>query len=159
MKMYEQAQKKLNYILDSLKNDRCFYECDINCEYTSFEESLKSYCDSYGNLYIQNNDCELFFSSLKSIVEAIVECLADMYDEDFFRPAELITYYFGKIVTNDISLKDEVYNWLSDFCRKYDGDMLVVEYFEPFINGESIYHADDYYTGYDDLKEMMSVFK
>ena len=40
MKMYERAQKELKYILDSLKNDRLFYECDMGCEYTSFEESL-----------------------------------------------------------------------------------------------------------------------
>ena len=153
------ALKKLNRMIDSLENDRWYCDGDIECEYTSFEQDIKNYCDSYYEFYMSNGESELFFEALTKIVEAIAECSTDMYDEDFFRPAELITYYFGKIISSDNDLKEHVYDWLENFCEEYDGDMLVMDYFKPFINGEKIYHADSYYTGYKDLNRMMRVFK
>ena len=82
-----------------------------------------------------------------------------MYDEDFFRPAELITYYFGKIISSNSNLKVVIHDWIVEFSNEYECDMIVEEYFRPFINGEKIYHADNYYTGYRDLNRMMRVFK
>ena len=155
----EKSSKALNYMIKGLENDRWYFEGDIEYEYTPFEEEIKDYCDSYFEVYIANGEGVEFFNSLKSVVEAIVECNADMYDEDFFRPAELITYYLGKTVSSDDDLKVKIREWLVDFCDVYEGDMLVEDYFKPFLNGERIYHADNYYTGYDDLNKMMRVFK
>ena len=156
---HTKALKDVKTMIDHLENDRWYYEADIEYEYTSFEINIKKYCDLYCEVYISNDESELFFDSLTKIVEAIVECNADMYDEDFSRPAELITYYFGKIISSDDDLKEHIYNWLLNFCEEYEGDMLVEDYFRHFINGEKIYHADNYYTEYKDLNRMMRVFK
>jgi len=157
--IHRKDSKMLNHMINGLKNDRWFYECDIEYEYTPFEEEIKNYCDSYFEVYIANDKGVEFFNSLKSVVEAIVECNADMYDEDFSRPAELITYYLGKTISSDDNLKVKIQEWLIDFCDEYDEDMLVEDYFKPFLNGEKIYHADNYYTDYDDFNKMMKVFK
>ena len=151
----EKSSKALNYMIKGLENDRWYFEGDIEYEYTPFEEEIKDYCDSYFEVYIANGEGVEFFNSLKSVVEAIVECNADMYDEDFFRPAELITYYLGKTVSSDDDLKVKIREWLVDFCDVYEGDMLVEDYFKPFLNGERIYHADNYYTGF--VQVMMRV--
>ena len=135
----------------NLKNNPEYYEADISYEYSPFEESLKSYCDSYINIV----DGKDFFNSLVNIVQIIAE-----YDyEDVFRPVELITYYLGKIIFLNDDLRDVVYNWLAGFCRDFKKDWIVEEYFKPFINGKMIFHADEYYTDYDDFNEMISVFK
>ena len=155
----EKSSKALKRMIEGLENDRWYFEADIEYEYTPFEGDIKDYCDSYFEVYIANGEGVEFFNSLKSVVEAIVECNADMYYEDFFRPAELITYYLGKTVSSDDNLKVKIREWLIDFCDVYEGDMLVEDYFKPFLNGEKIYHADSYYTGYDDLNKMMRVFK
>lgn len=159
MEIFDLSQKSLKSIINGLNNKPDFYESSIGFEYSSFEESLKSYCDSYCMVYINNNRSKEFFSSLTSIVECIVDCDCDMYYENFFRPVELITYYFGKIISIDAGLKDEIYQWLYDFCREFEEDMIVEEYFEPFINGGNIFHADEYYTDYGDFNKMISVFK
>ena len=156
---HKKALKDLNGIINGLENDRWYFDADIECEYTPFEQDIKVYCEQYCEVYLTNNEAELFFESLIRIVYAIVECDADMYDEDFFRPAELITYYFGKIISSDNNLKDRIHDWIVGFSVEFDGDMLVEDYFRPFINGERIYHADNYYTGYGDLNRMLSVFK
>ena len=153
------ALKSLNSMIDGLKNLRWYYEADIEYEYSPFENSIKEYCDKYCEFYLMCNEAELFFDSLKSIIESIVDCNADMYYEDFFRPVELITYYIGKIISSDNGLKDKIREWMADFCSEYEGDMVAEEYFRPFISGEKIYHADNYYTDYDDFSEMISVFK
>ena len=158
-KTHKKALKDLNSMIYSLENDRWYYDADIECEYTPFEQDIKSYCDGYFEIYMANNGQDLFFDSLTRIVNAIVECNADMYDEDFFRPAELITYYFGKIISSNTNLKDTIHDWIDEFSDEFEGDMLVEDYFRPFINGEKIYHADNYYTGYDDLNRMMRIFK
>ncbi len=163
MNDYEEVHKKasenLNYMIDSLKNQRWFYEGDIEYEYTPFEEKIKNYCDSYAEFYIKNNESGVFFDSLKMVIEAILECNADMYDEDFFRPVELITYYLGKIASSDSDLKKNIHDWLADFCDENEGDIFVEDYFKKFISGEKIYHADNYYTGYNDFNKMIMVFK
>ena len=158
-KVHNKALKSLNSMIDGLENDRWFYEGDIEYEYTSFEEEIKSYCDSYAEFYISNNKTEKFFDSIKKVVEAIVECDADMYDEDFFRPIELITYYLGKIISSDSNLKEDVHDWLEDFCDENEGDIFVEDYFKPFLKGDKIFHADNYYTGYNDYNKMIGVFK
>ena len=158
-KIHSKALKCLNNTINSLENNREFYECDIEYEYTPFEEEIKNYCDSYAEFYLANNESGEFFDSLKKVVECIVECNADMHDEDFFRPVELITYYLGKIISSDEDLKENIYDWLVDFCEEYEGDMIVEDYFKKFINGKKIYHADTYYTGYDDFNAMITVFK
>ena len=158
----ETHNKALRYatsMIKGLENDRYYYDADFECEYTSFEEDIKNYCETYCEFYLTNGDAEMFFDSLTRIVNAIVRCDADMYDEDFFRPAELITYYFGKIISSDNDLKKEIHDWLVEFSREYEGDMIVEDYFRPFLKGEKIYHADNHYTGYDDLNAMMRVFK
>jgi len=152
---HEKSLKDMDSIVYSLRNDPWYYDADFECEYTSFEEDIKKYCDSYCEYYISNNEAGLFFDNLARIVNAIVECDSEMYDEDFYRPAELITYYFGKIITADDELKDHVHDWLAEFCRKNEDDMIAVDYFTPFMNGEKIYHADNRYTGYDDLNLML----
>lgn len=157
--IHEKASDNLDYIIRHLINDRQFYDADFEFEYTLFEESVKQYCDSYCEFYLRENRAEMFFNSLIRIVENVVNCDADMYYEDFFRPAELITYYFGKIISHDNELKYSIHEWLVDFCDEFEGDMLVEEYFKPFINGEKIYHADNNYTGYKDFNKMISVFK
>lgn len=82
-----------------------------------------------------------------------------MYYEDFFRPAEFITYYFGKNISHDNEVKDSIHEWPVDFCDEFEEDMLVKEYFKPFINGEKIYPADNNYTDYKDFNKMISAFK
>lgn len=156
---HRKSLKDVDSIVYSLRNNRWYYDADFECEYTPFEEDIKKYCDSYCEVYILNNEAGLFFDNLTHIVDAIVECDAEMYDEDFFRPAELITYYFGRIITSDDGLKDRVHDWLVEFCRRNEDDMISVDYFTPFIKGERIYHADNHYTGYADLKRMLGVFK
>jgi len=156
---HKKALNSADSIINSLKNDLEYYDADFEWEYTPFEEDLKLYCDSYFEVYMENNINELFFDSLKRIVNAMVECTSDMYDEDFYRPAELITYYFGKIISTDTGLKDLVHDWLLVFCRENEGNMVVEDYFHHFINGEKIYHADSNYTNYKDLNRMMRVFK
>ena len=82
------------------------------------------------------------------------------YDEDFFRPVELITYYFGKLInSSDDNLKNEIHRWLVNFCNDNYDDMIVTDYFKPFLYGEKIYHADNYYVDYKDFNKMISVFK
>lgn len=156
---HEKALNVFNKIINGLKNDPGFYMLDISCEYTPFEESIKSYCDSYFKFYSVNDELEFFFNSLTVIVEAIVENGSEEYYEDFFRPAELLTYYFGKIISSAIKLKEDIKNWLADFCKDFKGDIIVDEYFKPFIDGKKIYHADIYYTDYDDFNMMIEVFK
>lgn len=156
---HNKALRYLTSMINGLGNDRYYYDADFECEYTSFEEDIKNYCETYCEFYLTNGDAEMFFDSLTRIVNAIVECDAEMYDEDFFRPAELITYYFGKIISSDNDLKKEIHDWLVEFSGEYEGDMIVEDYFRPFLKGEKIYHADNYYTGYDDLNAMMRVFK
>ena len=87
------------------------------------------------------------------------EYSADMYEEDFFRTAELITYYFGKIISTDEDIKDIVHDWILDFCRENKGDMIVEDYFNHFIKGEKIHNSDSYYTNYSDFNRMILVFK
>ena len=61
------------------------------------------------------------------------------YDEDFFRPIELITYYLGKlIISSEDDLKNKIHAWLLDFIDEWEGDMIVEEYFKPFVNGERV---------------------
>lgn len=156
---HRKSLKDVDSIVYSLRNNRWYYDADFECKYTPFEEDIKKYCDSYCEVYISNNEAGLFFNNLTHIVDAIVECDAEMYDEDFFRPAELITYYFGKIITSDDGLKDRVHDWISGFCRRNEDDMIEADYFTPFIKGEKIYHADNQYTGYDDLNRMLGAFK
>ena len=158
-RVHTKALKSLNYMIDHLKNDIWFYEADIFNEYTPFEEEIKYYCDSYANHYIANNEAEQFFNSLIVIVESIIQYNATPYYEDFFRPVELITYYMGKISSSDADLKSEIYDRLDEFCNKYEGHDIVKNYFKKFIKGEKIYHADNYYTGYDDYNKMIRVFK
>lgn len=158
-KNHSKALESLNYMIKGLKNDRFYYDLDFECEYTPFEEDIKDYCDSYAEFYIKNNMSREFFNSLKIVIEAILECNADMYEEDFFRPVELITYYLGKIVSSDVDLKQDIHDWLCDLCDENDGDIFVEDYFKKFINGEKIYHADNYYTDYNDFNKMIRVFK
>lgn len=159
VKMHDSALKSLKHIIQGLNNDREFYEIDIDWEYTPFEDSLKSYCDSYFDFYLDNGCGEVFFNSLVSVVEAIVECNAENYYEDFFRPAELITYYFAKIASHDDDLKDLIHDWLVEFCSDFEGDMIVDDYFKPFIDGEKISNSDNYYADYADFNRMILVFK
>lgn len=121
---HRKALNDMDSIVYSLRNNRWYYDADFKCEYTPFEEDIKKYCDSYCEVYISNNEAGLFFDNLTHIVDAIVECDAEMYDEDFFRPAELITYYFGRIITSDNDLKDPVHDWISGFCRRNEDDMI-----------------------------------
>ncbi|WP_458406525.1 hypothetical protein [Methanobrevibacter sp.] len=158
-KIHNEAMTVLNYIISNLNNNSEFYEGDFNYEYSTFEESLKSYCDKYASFYLNNGEGKIFFNSLVLIVETIVGCDADAYYEDFFRPAELLTYYLGKIISQDNGLKKEIYEWLADFCRDFEDDMIVKDYFKLFINGEKIYPGDNYYTDYDDFNKMIQVFK
>lgn len=158
-KTHKKALRNMESIISSLKNDRWYYDADFEYEYTPFEQDIKTHCESYCEFYIINNEAGLFFDSLTRIADAMVACEADKYGEDFFRPAELITYYFGKIITGDNDLKDPVHDWMVEFCHENEESMIVEDYFRPFIKGEKIYHADSYYTGYDDLNRMMRVFK
>lgn len=154
------ASKYVKYMLNALRNDRQYYECDFEYEYTPFEEDIKQYCDSYADFYISNGKGEIFFESLASIVEAVVECETDAYDEDFFRPFELITYYFGKLIFSaEDWLKNSIQKWLVNFCEEFNDGMIVRDYFKPFLSGKKIYHADNYYTGYPDFNKMISVYK
>ena len=57
----KKANKSLNTIIDSLTNDYVYYEADFEYEYSSFEEDIKLYCDSYAQVYFDNNACEVFF--------------------------------------------------------------------------------------------------
>ncbi len=159
MKNYETQNNELNSIIDGLENDLWFYEVDIEYEYTPFEEAVKKYCDSYWEYYMANNGVKLFFDSLTRIINAMVKCCTYMYDEDFSRPAELITYYFGKIISHDNDLKDYIHDWIMEFSHEHEEDMIVEDYFKPFIKGEKIYPADSYYTNYKDLNQMLRVFK
>lgn len=157
---YDKASGEAEYIVRRLNSDYEFYECDFEYEYTPFEESIKRYCDSYADSYILGGDGEIFFDSLAAIVEAVAGCDGECYDEDFFRPIELITYYFGRLIySSDDVLKDKIYSWLVSFCDEYYDDMIVIEYFRPFLNGEKIYHADNYYTDYKDFNRMVLVNK
>ena len=158
-KTHEKALNNVNNIINSLKNDRMYYDADFECEYTPFEEDIKIYCESYCEFYMENNRTDLFFDSLKRIVNAMFEYSADMYEEDFFRTAELITYYFGKIISTDEDIKDIVHDWILDFCRENKGDMIVEDYFNHFIKGEKIHNSDSYYTNYSDFNRMILVFK
>ena len=158
-KKHKKALKDTESMINSLENERWYYDADFECEYTPFEEDIKIYCDANFEFYSANNREDLFFESLTRIVYAIAGCNADMYYEDFFRPAELITYYFGKIISSNSNMKDPVRDWIAEFSDEYEGDMIVEEYFTPFIKGEKVYHADTYYTGYKDLNRMMRVFK
>lgn len=65
-------------MIDGLGNDREYYEADFEYEYTPFEDSIKAYCDGYCEFYLMSDEAELFFDSLKSIIESIVGCNADM---------------------------------------------------------------------------------
>lgn len=135
-----------------------YYECDIGCEYTSFEEDLKLYCDLYADFYIENNACGVFFEALKSISESIIGCSDDFYYyEDFFRPVQLIIYYLGKLIlSSGDNLKDKIYDWLIGFCSKNENDDFVVEYFHPFLEGKKISNSDRQYTNYKDFNKVVS---
>lgn len=154
------ASNSLKYMINALNSDFEFYECGFEYEYSPFEQSIKEYCDSYADFYIEHNANEIFFNSLVSVVEAVVNCNANYYDEDFFRPIELITYYLSKlIISSEDDLKNKIHDWLLDFIDEWEGDMIVEEYFKPFVNGERVYHADEYYTGYNDFNEVISIYK
>lgn len=157
----QKASDYLKYILKDLEMDPDFYGADFEVEYSSFEQSLKEYCDSYFDFYIQNDAHDVFFDALVSITEAIAECRDDFYYyEEFFRPMELITYYFGKLAfISDYSLKEDIYEWISDFCKENKDDFIVDEYLAVFINGEKISRSDSYYTNYKDFNRMVSVFR
>ena len=155
----DEAESYLKYILDNLNNNYEFYEADISYEYTSFEESIKKYCDSYFEFYLVNSSCDVLFNALISVFEVIIGIDSSMYYENFFRPVELMTYYLGKLVISEAMMKNKVYSWINKFIECNEEDMIVEEYFIPFINGEKIYHADEYYTDYDDFNKVVRVFK
>ncbi|RAP54802.1 MAG: hypothetical protein BZ137_00300 [Methanosphaera sp. rholeuAM130] len=155
------ADKCLNEIIHDLRYDRYFYECDITMEYSLFESSVKDYCDKYIVMYLENNDNEEAFRCLVKLSETIIDVEDDMSDEDYFRPSELITYYFARIISlSNGSLKNRIHNWMYKLVEKYEGiSYLVDNYFKVFLEGDMIYHADEYYTNYDDYDEVLSYYK
>lgn len=69
---------KLSNILAELEYNETFYEMDIGFEYSMFEENLKEYCDFYFEFFLKRNDCEIFFDSLVSIVETMLNIDCDI---------------------------------------------------------------------------------
>lgn len=153
-------QDSLKYIIYELESNPDFYECDIEYEYTSFEESLKEFCDSDIRNCLENNENDIVLDALVSIIESINVIESDMFYENFFRPVELLTYYFGRLILfSEGAMKNRVYNWMYRFIEENEHSMISEEYFKPFIEGDGIYHADNYYTDYDDFKKVISIYK
>jgi len=152
---------ELDYILTNLEEDRYFYEGDIDYEYTSFEESLKKFCDENINKLIELDDCEFAWECLSKIIEELYE-IDDFSDisEDLFRACELLTYYIGKVMYNSSgALKNRIYNWIFIHIKECEYSQYVEQYLKPFLNGEKIYCSDKYYTDFDDFDKMILINK
>ena len=155
------ANKHLNSIMDQLEYDRDYYECDITMEYAPFEMDVKQFCDNDITAFLAHGENEKAFELLVRLVEFMNDMEGDMSEDDIFRPTELITYYFAKIITlSSGSLKNRIYNWMYNFTEENEEYSLIADnYFRVFLEGKLIYHADEYYTNYSDYKEVLSYYK
>lgn len=154
------ASEAFNYLLNNLY-DYEFYSADIDYEYSPLEESVKSYCDKYITKYLELGKTDKVFDNLKTIMEALLEIEMDTDFDNLFRPVELLTYYFGKLITaSDGAMKNRVYTWMYSFVEENEECSLIVDdYLKPFMEGIKIYHADEYYTDYDDYDEIVQIYK
>jgi len=159
-KFMDDADNCLNNIIDRLTHDSFFVECDITTEYTAFEEDVKDFCDKYIDTYIKNNKYEEAFNSLVRLTDAIVDVEDNMDMDDYYRPVELITYYFAKLLTlSRGAIKNRIHNWMYNYVEEYkDISLIADEYFRVFLEGKMIYHADEYYTNYNDYNHVLSYY-
>ena len=156
---HDESDKKLKYIINELKNNRQFYESDYFTEYSPFERSLKEFFDVNVITCLEKKEYDYVFYVLTSIIDTLGEIETKCYYEDLFRPVEIITYFFGKlIIISDDSMKKKIYEWIKEYVDENEDTMISFEYFKPFIEGYGIYHSDEYYTDYDDFDDCVLVF-
>ena len=158
--MKKESDERLNHIINELQRNPDYYQVDIEYEYTPFETALKDFYDTYWEFFLSNGYDFQFSISLMLVIHTMNKIESYSYDEDFFRPMELLTYYLGKAISlSSDDIQKFIDNWILEFIKDNEESFIVDEYLKPFYNGEEIYHADEYYTGYDDFYEMISVYK
>jgi len=159
-KIEKDAIGSLNRIIDQLEYERDYYECDITMEYSPFEEDVKLFCDNFISAYLANDEKKKAFDLLVRLVNVMAKNECEMYEEDIFRPTELLTYYFAKIISlSNGSLKNRIHNWMYSFTKENEESLIANDYFRVFLEGKLIYHADKYYTNYADYKKVLSYYK